>query len=92
VAIHVHPVVPRQPGAVGQEIAQACLLGRDGIAQPKLRQYRSHGHVPIEPALVHQQCKSRCGEDFVTEQMAVGAAAQPNCRAWRIARKTQAVS
>jgi hypothetical protein len=24
--------------------------------------------------------------------MAVGAAAQPNCRAWRIARKTQAVS
>jgi hypothetical protein len=63
-ALSRHPAVPRQPGSMAQQIAQARLLARDGIAQPKLLQYRAHRHVPVEPALVDQQCESRRGERY----------------------------
>ena len=40
------------------------LLGRNRVAQPEFRQYRTHRRVPIEPSLVCQQCERCRGKGF----------------------------
>jgi hypothetical protein len=56
----VNPIVARQAGAVGQQVAQGALFVCDGVLELELRQYLAHWDVPAELALVHQQSKP-CG-------------------------------
>ena len=60
----VNPIVARQTGAVGQQVAQGALLVCDGVLEPEFRQDLAHRHVPAELALIHQQCEGGRGKGF----------------------------
>jgi hypothetical protein len=51
----VNPIVARQAGAVGQQVAQCASFVCDGVLEPELGQDLTHRHVPSELALIHEQ-------------------------------------
>ena len=64
IADKMHPVMARQPRLMAQEIAHRDPLGRDRVAEAKLRHVVAHRFGPVEPPLMVQQRDRGRGEGF----------------------------
>ena len=58
----MHPVMPRQAGAVQEQVADGDALGCGAVVQAKLRNVVAHGRVPVEAPRVGQDRQAGGGE------------------------------